>query len=173
MTDVRFGAGSRTHVGQRRRSEKCQEAIIVRLRDGRGSNGPNRPLAAPLALTPPHNVTGLKGSRRSRDSKTQDKQDHENNKEGVEQSSRNVSRYAIAAAPPHSRPARRIARQFPEFAFGYPWRPDSFSPTRREQEYFGASEPSPLDGVLSLAQRGGIDRAATGGQTKIISEVLT
>jgi hypothetical protein len=72
----------------------CQQAIIARLHDGRGSNGANRPLAATLALTPANNVAGIKGSPRSIDRKTQDKQDHENNKECVEQCSRNVSRYA-------------------------------------------------------------------------------
>jgi hypothetical protein len=155
------------------RSEKCQETIVRACMMEEVLTEPIVPWRLHSLGRQPITLPEIKGSPRSIDSKTQDKQDHENNKEGVEQSSRNVSRYAIAAAPPHSRPARRIARQFPEFAFGYPWRPDSFSPTRREQEYFGASEPSPLDGVLSLAQRGGIDRAATGGQTKIISEVLT
>ena len=75
-------------------SQRCQEAIIARLHDGRGSNGANRPLAVTLALTPANNVAGIKGSLRSIDSKTQDKQDHENNKECAEQRSRNVSRYA-------------------------------------------------------------------------------
>ena len=40
----------------------------------------------------------IKGSARSIDRKTQDKQDHENNKECVEQCSRNVSRYAKAVS---------------------------------------------------------------------------
>ena len=56
--------------------------------------GPDGRLAATLALTPANNVAGIKGSARSIDRKTQDKQDHENNKECVEQCSRNVSRYA-------------------------------------------------------------------------------
>jgi hypothetical protein len=55
-----------------RRSGWCQEAIIARLHDGRGSNGANRPLAATLALKPANNVAGIEGSARSIDGKTQD-----------------------------------------------------------------------------------------------------
>jgi hypothetical protein len=60
--------------------------------------GPDGRLAATLALTPANNVAGIKGSARSIDRKTQDKQDNENNKECVEQCSRNVSRYAKAVS---------------------------------------------------------------------------